>query len=85
MTIDYRLALVGWIGVVAWLAGCASTPAFPPAAPPTGKRPQPAERDFRASDLAKADIDVAAEAHARECLASARLLMEKLYRRNPRE
>src|SRR4029453_17512841 len=26
-----------------------------------------------------------AEAHARECLASARLLMEKLYRRNPRE
>jgi hypothetical protein len=45
----------------------------------------PAERDFRASDLAKADVDVAAEVHARECLASARLLMEKLYRRNPRE
>jgi hypothetical protein len=45
----------------------------------------PAEREFRASDLAKADIDIAAEVHARECLASARLIMEKLYRRNPRE
>jgi len=34
----------------------------------------PAEREFRASDLAKADIDIAAEVHARECLASARLI-----------
>ena len=45
----------------------------------------PTEREFRLSDLAKADIDIAAEANSRECLASARLLMEKLYRRNPRE
>jgi hypothetical protein len=69
----------------ALVTGCATQPSFPPAAPSTGKRQQPAERDFRPSDIAKADIDVAAEAHARECLASARLLMEKLYRRNPRE
>lgn len=67
------------------IAGCNSSPTFPPAAPTTGKRPQPVERDFRPSDIAKADIDVAAEAHVKECIASARLLMEKLYRRNPRE
>jgi len=67
------------------LAGCASTPVFPPAAPNTDKRQQPVERDFTAADVAKADIDIAAETHVRECLASARLLMQKLYRRNPRE
>ena len=67
------------------ILGCTTVPVFPPAAPSTGKRQQPVEREFRASDVAKADIDVAAETHARECLASARLLMEKLYRRNPRE
>jgi hypothetical protein len=67
------------------VVGCATEPVFPPAAPSTGKRQQPVEREWRPSDIAKADIDVAAEAHARECLASARLLMEKLYRRNPRE
>ena len=66
----------------ALLAGCAGTPTFPPAAPSTGKRPAPAERSFRASDLAKSDIDIAAEAHLQECLASARLLTEKLYRRS---
>jgi len=48
-------------------------------------RSPPAEREFRTSDLAKSDIDSVAETHAQECLASARLLMEKLYRRNPRE
>ncbi|MGE5089621.1 MAG: hypothetical protein ACM3QY_10885 [Candidatus Levyibacteriota bacterium] len=35
--------------------------------------------------MAKSDIDIALEVPAQECLASARLLMEKLYRRNPRE
>ena len=75
----------GALAVCALVAACASTPTFPPAAPSTGHRPPPAEREFRASDLAKSDIDVAAEVHLRECLASARLLMEKLYRRNPRE
>jgi hypothetical protein len=70
----------------ALLCACtAGPPAFPAAAPSTGKRPPPVERDFRAADVAKADVDIVAEAHVRECLASARLLMEKLYRRNPRE
>ena len=72
-------------GASVLIAGCNTSPTFPPAAPTTGKRPQPVERDFRPSDIAKADIDVAAEAHVKECIASARLLMEKLYRRNPRE
>jgi len=67
------------------LVGCTAQPTFPPAAPSTGKRQAPVERDFRLSDVAKSDIDVAAEVNARESLASARLLMEKLYRRNPRE
>jgi hypothetical protein len=69
----------------AFLFACTATPTFPPAAPSTGKRPLPVEREFHPSDLAKADIDIAAEVHSQECLASARLLMEKLYRRNPRE
>ena len=67
------------------LVACTANPTFPPAAPSTGKRQAPVERDFRASDLAKSDIDLVAEVNARESLASARLLMEKLYRRNPRE
>jgi hypothetical protein len=69
----------------ALLVGCSTVPVFPAAAPSTGKRQLPVERYFNPSDIAKADIDVAAESHVRECLASARLLMEKLYRRNPRE
>jgi len=76
-----RWAVLTLVTVVA----CTTTPTFPPAAPGTGKRTLPPEREFRTSDLAKSDIDIAAELHARECLASARLLMEKLYRRNPRE
>ena len=67
------------------LVACSANPTFPPAAPTTGKRQPPADRDFRASDLAKSDIDLVVEVNARESLASARLLMEKLYRRNPRE
>src|SRR3954469_69061 len=70
----------------ALLCACtAGPPTFPAAAPSTGKRAPPSERDFRAADVAKADVDIVAEAHVRECLASARLLMQKLYRRNPRE
>jgi len=71
--------------LAALVLACSATPTFPPSAPGVGKRPPPAERDFRTSDIAKADIDIAAEVHAKECLASARVLMEKLYRRNPRE
>ena len=87
VTGDLRRA-VAWrctLGACALLAACSTSPTFPPAAPSTGHRPMPADREFRASDLAKSDIDIAAEVHVRECLASARLLMEKLYRRNPRE
>src|SRR5437867_402181 len=70
----------------ALLSACTSVPpTFPAAAPSTGKRTPPVERDFLAADVAKADVDIVAEAHVRECLASARLLMQKLYRRNPRE
>jgi hypothetical protein len=79
------MILRGAPALCALLIACTASPTFPPAAPATGKRQLPAERDFRASDLAKSDTDIAAEAHLRECLASARLLMEKLYRRNPRE
>jgi hypothetical protein len=67
------------------VTACSSTPTFPPAAPSTGQRSAPRDGNFRASDLAKSDIDAAAEVNLRECLASARLIMEKLYRRNPRE
>jgi len=67
------------------LAGCATPTSYPPAAPSTGKRPVPVEQNFRASDLARSDVDLVAEVNAKECLGSARLLMEKLYRRNPRE
>jgi hypothetical protein len=67
------------------LVACTANPTFPPTAPGTGKRQPPADRDFRLSDLAKADVDLVAELNARESLASVRLLMEKLYRRNPRE
>jgi hypothetical protein len=73
------------VAACALVVGCSTAEVFPPAAPSTGKRLQPVERDFKPSDIAKADIDVAADSHAQECLASARLLMEKLYRRNPRE
>jgi len=43
------------------------------AAPSTGKRLPPAERECRAKDLAKADIDAEAEIHLRECPVSERL------------
>jgi hypothetical protein len=73
------------IALCSLLAACATNPTYPPAAPGTGKRTAPAERDFRLSDVAKSDIDMVAEVNVRESLASARLLVEKLYRRNPRE
>jgi len=67
------------------LAGCTREIRIPPAAPTTGHRPPPQRRELQASDFAKSDIDSAAEIHLQESLASARLLTEKLYRRNPRE
>ncbi|MEO8628982.1 MAG: hypothetical protein ABI612_12880, partial [Betaproteobacteria bacterium] len=67
------------------LCACADSPNFPHAAPSTGKRHAPLEQEFHSGDLLKSDIDIAAEVHLQESLASSRLLMEKLYRRNPRE
>ena len=67
------------------LAACTTAPTYPPSAAPTGKRQPPKDAEFKASDLLKSDVDAAAELHLQESLASARLLMEKLYRRNPRE
>lgn len=66
------------------LAGCTAPPAAPTAAP-TGRRPAPKEAPFTANELLKSDIDAVADLHLRESMASARLLMGKLYRRNPRE
>jgi hypothetical protein len=72
--------------VAALLVAACSTPhTYPAAAAPTGKRKPPAAAEFRAAELLKSDVDAAAELHLQESLASARLLMEKLYRRNPRE
>jgi hypothetical protein len=77
---------LGALTLCAVLLACTATnPTFPPAAPTTGKRPLPPERSFPTFDIAKSDVDIVAEAHSKESLASARLLMEKLYRRNPRE
>lgn len=67
------------------LAACARGVSYPPTAAPTGKRPPPANAEFHPSELLKSDIDAVAEVNLRESLASVRLLMEKLYRRNPRE
>ena len=68
-----------------FLVGCTSTTTYPPTAPSTGQRPPPAEAQFKLADLAKSDIDAVSEVHFNESIASAKLLMEKLYRRNPRE
>jgi hypothetical protein len=67
------------------LPACTSTQSYPPTAPSTGRRPPPADAQFNLADLAKSDVDAIAEVHFRESIASAKLLTEKLYRRNPRE
>ena len=42
-------------------------------------------RPFQMRDVAKSDVDLVAETHLRLTLGHLRTLMEKLYRRNPRE
>lgn len=79
---DRRRLLIAALGL---LAGCAREVRIPGAAPTTGHRPPPSARELHASDFAKTDIDGAIEIILQESLASARLLTEKLYRRNPRE
>ncbi len=59
------------------LSACAA-----PARRPDGSRFAP---DFSFSAFAKTDIDIVAEIHYRETFTVLRHLMEKLYRRNPRE
>jgi hypothetical protein len=54
-------------------------------APTASNARGPHEHAFRFSNLAKTDIDEVAEAHLEASLAGVKLLMEKLYRRNPRE
>ena len=71
--------------VAVLIAACATTTSAPPTAAPTGRRPPPREAPFTGNELLKSDIDAVADVHLRESMASARLLTEKLYRRNPRE
>jgi hypothetical protein len=67
------------------LVACSANPrSRPPRRTRESGRP-PSEATSAHSDLAKSDIDLVTETNARESLASARLVMEKLYRRNPRE
>jgi hypothetical protein len=49
------------------------------------RRGAPVEREFSMADLAKTDVDQVAEIHLDHSMASLKLVMEKLYRRNPRE
>jgi len=80
---DHRRRLL--IAALALLAGCTREVRIPGPAPTTGHRAPPQGREIQASDLAKTDIDSALEVTLQESLASARLLTDKLYRRNPRE
>lgn len=60
-------------------SGCASPRAGARrGAPPEGS-------DFRLQNFAKTDLDMVAEVHVQESIATLRLLTVKLYRRNPRE
>ena len=59
------------------LSACATQPKGP------GKAP--ASPDFKFSSLAKTEVDQVADLHMTESLGHLRELMEKLYRRNPRE
>jgi hypothetical protein len=62
-----------------WLAGCASS------SPPT-KKSVPEQQDRSSlSQFGKSDLDRMADVQMRENTQSLRLLMTKLYKRNPRE
>ena len=55
------------------------------AANPQGAGKGPASPDFKFVSLAKTEVDQVADLHMAESLGHLRSLMEKLYRRNPRE
>lgn len=50
-----------------------------------GKKRPPASSDLKISSFVKTDIDTVSEIHQQESFSHLRTLMEKLYRRNPRE
>lgn len=52
---------------------------------PKGPGKGPVSPDFRFVSLAKTEVDQVADLHMLESLSHLRTLMEKLYRRNPRE
>jgi len=53
--------------------------------PPRLGNNSPIVSEFKLSNFAKSEIDRIAEIHQQETLGHLRVLMEKLYRRNPRE
>lgn len=62
------------------LSACSS-----PSPRPDGKKQAPVSSGLKISSLVKTDIDTVAEIHQQESLGHLRTLMEKLYRRNPKE
>jgi hypothetical protein len=66
--------------LVASLSACASAPLRM-----GGKKLSPASSDLKFSSFLKTDIDTVAEIHQQGGFSHLRTLMEKLYRRNPRE
>jgi hypothetical protein len=62
------------------LSACAAAPSRT-----AGKPKPPSSSGLSLTSFAKSDIDSVAEIHQQESLAHLRTLMEKLYRRNPRE
>lgn len=66
--------------LVVSLTACASAPLRT-----DGKKRPPASSDLKISSFVKTDVDTVAEIHQQESFSHLRTLMEKLYRRNPRE
>jgi hypothetical protein len=66
--------------MVAYLSACASEPLRT-----DGKKRPPTSSGLKISSFVKTDIDTVAEIHQQESFSHLRTLMEKLYRRNPRE
>jgi len=66
--------------LVVSLSACASAPLLT-----DGRKRPPVSSDLKISSFVKTDIDRVAEIHQQEGFSHLRTLMEKLYRRNPRE
>ena len=64
-----------------FLSSCASSRPFKP----DSKKNPPVSHDLKIEALLKSDLDTVAEIHQQESFDHLRTLMEKLYRRNPRE